>query len=555
MNYVEKKRIKLAQKCVYYGKYEYAELIISKLLQENSSDSELMLAIGKLYIGMANYNTALNFIKQSFESEKSIDTLKLLANVNMQCQNYEDAAIQFEELTKYEPTEEIYHNTIRAYQELDLYTEAIRMAKIAIEKFDDAQIISNLFFIYIICGMEKESIECCEELKRKFPNNPITYNSLAFLYEAIYNDYEQAKKYFLKAAKLGFMESYYNLGVCCKQSEDFAGAEKYLKKLISVKSDSKTDYQYTLGSVYLAQRKLRLGYKYYKERRSSRSLNYRNRNHLWDGKDYPNETLFVSSEQGFGDNIQFIRFLPFAAKKFKQVIYSADPSLYILLRNSFPPEKYPNIMIVPSGTVVRYHKFVLIMDLPYLLHMNFHNIPSKEYYLEANQDKQKYFKENYFNNDNIKIGLSWRAKGMGLRDAVYRTIDAPYYFKPLFDIQNVKYYSFQFGDIFDMCNKYPQITDITPDLITFDDTAAALKNLDILITVDTAIAHLAGALGVKTYLLLCHAPDWRWFDNDSKTEWYPSVKIIKQHDRKTWEDVSEKLYTSILEDIKNLSKI
>lgn len=554
MNFVETKRIKLAQKCVYYGKYEYAQLIINKLLEEDSTNPELLKEIGILYIGMQNYETACKFIRSSFDKEKSVEILKLLASVNMQCGHYEDAAIQYEELTKHEDTEEIYARCVEAYKQLDIYEESIRIAKIAVEKFKNASTLASLFFIYVVCGMEKESIECCNELKKNYPNNPITYNSLGFLYETIYNDYEEAKKYFLKATKLGFIEAYYNLGVCCKQSEDFVGAEKYLKKLIALKHTSSMDYNYTLGSVYMAQKKLRLGYKYYSNRQSSLQLTYRNRNHLWDGKDYPKETLFVSSEQGFGDNIQFVRYLPFVAKKFKKVIYSAPSILTELFQNSFPQDEYPNIEIIPQGTPIRYNKFALIMDLPYLLHQNFHNIPSKEHYLISNNEKEHLFKEKYFNNDDIKIGLCWRAKGMGIRDAVYRTIDAPYYFKDLFNIENAKYYSFQMGDIFDMNTKYPQITDVTEDISNFDDTAAALKNLDILITIDTALAHLAGALGVKTYLLLCHAPDWRWFDNTTKTEWYPSIKIIKQHDRKTWEDVSKQLVQDIKIDVKKLSK-
>ncbi|MCM1264943.1 MAG: hypothetical protein NC200_01985, partial [Candidatus Gastranaerophilales bacterium] len=252
------------------------------------------------------------------------------------------------------------------------------------------------------------------------------------------------------------------------------------------------------------------------------------------------------------DNIQFIRFLPEVAKKFKKLIYSVNENLIDLFQRSF--KNYENIEIVPNGQAVRYHKFALIMDLPYLLHLNFHNIPAEESYLVCNKTKQENFKEKYFNNKECKIGLCWRAKGMGLRDAVYRTIDAPYYYRKLFDLPNAKYYSFQMGDIFGMCEKYPEITDVTGDIKTFDDTAAELKNLDILITVDTALAHLAGALGVKTYLLLCHAPDWRWFENDKKTEWYPSVTIIKQQDRKTWEDVSEKLVEYISKDVENFKK-
>ena len=142
---------------------------------------------------------------------------------------------------------------------------------------------------------------------------------------------------------------------------------------------------------------------------------------------------------------------------------------------------------------------------------------------------------------------------MGLRDAVYRTIDAPYYFKNIMDLDNVEYYSFQMGDIFNMLDKYPKIIDLAPNFNTFADTAAALKNIDILVTVDTALAHLAGALGIKTYLLLCFAPDWRWFENDKKTEWYPNVTIIKQHDRRTWDDVAEVLTKSLKQDVEKMN--
>jgi hypothetical protein len=222
-----------------------------------------------------------------------------------------------------------------------------------------------------------------------------------------------------------------------------------------------------------------------------------------------------------------------------------------LFKHNFETEKYPNLEIVSVEERVKFNKYALMTDLPYLLHKTFHNIPSEESYIEASERNVELIRKNVFAKDkNLKIGLCWRAKGMGLRDAVYRTIDAPYYFKPIMDLPNVSYYSFQFGDIFDMCKKYPQITDLTNHINDFADTAGALKNIDILITVDTALAHLAGAMGIKTYLLLCHAPDWRWFDNDKKTEWYPSVTIIKQQDRKTWEDVSEKLTKYIKKEVK-----
>ena len=553
MNKLETKLIQLANKCIKFGKYEYVELIINKLLQSRGKNPEILRELGILSIKAGNKDRALAFIKNSFKIDKNVTTLRVLAELNYKIKHYEDAAIEFEELTKHIESEEMYHKCAIAYRELGLRDESLRISKLSVEKFDTPSSYAALFHNYIYFGMGSEARNCCDEIQKKFHNTPIAYNVKAFLYEAIDNDYDNAKRYFKKAAKLGLLDAYYNLGSCCKNSEDFKNAEIYLKKLISLKPNSAMDFNYTLGSVYMAQKKLRLGYKYYDNRTSATQAKLRNKNKMWDGKDCPNETLLVSAEQGYGDNIQFIRYLPIAAQKFRKVIYAAPKNVYALFKNSFG--KYSNIEIIPEGTAVRYNKFALIMDLPYIMKMSFYNIPSAKQYLICDKEKKEYFKTKYFTGEDcINMGLCWKASGMGLRDAMYRTIDAPYYFKTLLELPSVNYYSFQFGDIFNMYEKYPKITDLTPDIKTFDDTAAALKNLDVMITVDTAVAHLAGALGIKTYLLLCFAPDWRWFDNTSKTEWYPSIKIIRQKDRRTWEDVSKKLYEYVSGDIKKFTR-
>ena len=553
MNKLDTKLIQLANKCIKFRKYEYVEMIIKKLLQNRGNNPEVLREIGILFYKMGNKEAALTLVKRSFILEKSVKTLQLMAELNLECLNYEDAAIEFEELTKHVEEEEIYGKCIMAYQELGLRSEAVRIAKLAVERFNTPSIHTVLFHNYIYFGMGEEARECCKEIERKFPNTPAVYNSKAFLCEAIDNDYDNAKKYFKKAAKLGLIDAYYNLGSCCKNNEDFGNAEIYLKKLISLKPDSNMDYNYTLGSVYMAQRKLRLGYKYYYNRDHAKQVRIQNKNKMWDGKDYPDEILYVSAEQGLGDNMQFVRYLPLAAKKFKKVIYASPANIFELLKNSF--KKYPNIEIVLRGEVMRYNKLALIMDLPYIMKMTFHNIPYIKQYLTSDKEKQKYFNKEFFaGKTGLNIGLCWKANGMGLRDAMYRTIDAPYYFKHLFELSNINYYSLQFGDIFDLREKYPQIIDLTPEIKNFDDTAAALMNLDIMITVDTGVAHLAGALGIKTYLLLCHAPDWRWFDNTSKTEWYPSIRIIRQKDRRTWEDVSQKLYEYVSDDVKKYTR-
>lgn len=548
MNFQQKKLVELAYKCIYYGKYDYVKLVLTRLLQNNTSNSEVLSEISKIYIEMRRYDKALIYARHAFELEKNVESLESLANACNVNENYEDSAIMYEELTKYKKEEIVYILCMKAYMNLGLEEEGIRVLEEGVKEIPTAKMMGTLFFEYLLIGMDDKAKEWLDVLKEKFPNNAITENSLGFFYEASVNDYEEAKKHFLKSAKHGNFEAYYNLGVCCKHSEDFTSAEKYLKKLHSIKKRFNADYNYTLGSIYMAQRKMKLGYKYYSERSTKQTMNYREKRNYWDGKAYPDKVLYVLQEQGFGDNIQFSRFLPLVAEKFKKVYYSVDKSLYDLMKRSF--QKYKNIEIIPYGVFKPYHKFVMIMDIQNLLNISYHNIPLQPPYMISDEDKDYEYKIKHFRGEGLKIGLNWRAKGMGFRDAVYRTIDAPYYFKRLFELENNKYYSLQMNDIFGMCEKYPQIIDLENEIHSFDDTASLLKNLDILITVDTALAHLAGALGVKTYLLLCHAPDWRWFDNDTKTEWYQNVTIIRQQDRRTWEDVSQKLYEYILNDSK-----
>ena len=553
MNY--QREFIIAKNYLRTGHYDKVVEIINQLLEKYGNDPQLLFDMSLLLAGTGDYRSALKELNLSFELEKSYEKLEVLAELNMAIYNFSEAAIQYEELIKYKKEEKYYDNCVLAYTNLGFDEEAIRIGEMMVKDLpSEPDPYSKLAFLYMSAGMEKEAIECCETMEKLFHNHPSTYNLFGLLNETIYNDYEKAKTYYQKAAKLGFADAFYNLGVCCKQSEDFENAEKYLKKMIAMHPDTTMDYNFTLGSIYFALKKLRLGYKYYQNRRSVKKIKETNRFKLWDGKNYPKETLYIAAEQGFGDNINFVRYIPLTVKKFKKIYYSTRPELLELIKRSLPQEKYPNLEIITNKDSVKYDKFLPIMDLPFVLHQTFHNIPAKESYLVDDKRKTEMYKKNFFSNDSCKIGLCWRAKGMDIRDLVYRTIDAPYYFKDIMDLDNVQYYSFQTNDIFDMCEKYPQIKDLSPMFDSFDETASMIKNLDILITVDTAIAHLAGALGVKTYLLLCHAPDWRWFDNTEKTEWYPSVTIIKQQDRRTWEDVSKKLTKYIKADVKKFSK-
>lgn len=188
-------------------------------------------------------------------------------------------------------------------------------------------------------------------------------------------------------------------------------------------------------------------------------------------------------------------------------------------------------------------------DLPYKLKMDGGEFPFTNGYLTADFHKTETYRKNYFNTDKIKIGLCWEAGMTEWRDLIYRTVDISI-FIPLFEFENVQYYSLQFRPRTDDYKKYTGLIELGSTFKDFDDTAAALMNLDLLITVDTSVAHLAGALGVKTFMLLPTVSDWRWFDCTNKCDWYDSIKIFKQTDPASWEDVVERIKNSVSDLIK-----
>jgi ADP-heptose:LPS heptosyltransferase len=119
--------------------------------------------------------------------------------------------------------------------------------------------------------------------------------------------------------------------------------------------------------------------------------------------------------------------------------------------------------------------------------------------------------------------------------------------EPLFNIDNVQFYSFQVTDTFKGNEKYPQMINLAKGFKNFDDTAKAMKSLDLIISVDTSVAHLAGALGVKTFLMLPYTSDWRWFEDTKTTPWYDSVEIFKQIDPISWEQPIEDIICKLKE--------
>ena len=176
--------------------------------------------------------------------------------------------------------------------------------------------------------------------------------------------------------------------------------------------------------------------------------------------------------------------------------------------------------------------------MAYVLDIDFDNIPYAEGYLKS--------KGADIENKKLKVGLCWEAGSAGIRTMINRTINIKL-LEPILDLDNVQIYSFQVNDTLNGNEKYTQMINLAKDFKDFEDTAKALLAMDVVITVDTSVAHLAGALGVKTLLLLPFVSDWRWFNDTKNTPWYKSIEIFKQTDPISWEKPIEDIICKLKE--------
>ena len=265
---------------------------------------------------------------------------------------------------------------------------------------------------------------------------------------------------------------------------------------------------------------------------------------LWQGQQLPTQTLLLHAEQGLGDTLQFLRYVALAAERVQRVVLLVQASLTALV--VLPA----NVTLAHEGQRLPAFDFVCpLLSLPHLLDSHIRNIPLTIPYLQADTVRSRSW-EPRFSSPGLRVGLVWAGNPSHKNDA-NRSMDFSA-LKPLLALQGVQFYSFQVGvRSADLATLEPaiaaQVHDLAPSLLDFGDTAAALQHVDLLVCVDTSIAHVAGALGLPVWLLLPWMPDWRWLLERNDSPWYPSLRILRQPQYRDWASVIRTLTTDIQE--------
>ncbi|MDB5441159.1 MAG: glycosyltransferase [Caulobacteraceae bacterium] len=250
----------------------------------------------------------------------------------------------------------------------------------------------------------------------------------------------------------------------------------------------------------------------------------------WLGaEDISGKTLFVHWEQGLGDTLQFCRYLPLAAARGARVVFSCQDALRHLVASLGPPVELIGERAAPDA----YDYQTSLLSLPLAFGADLDSIPASPAYLRADAKRSQAWRRR-LGEEGFKIGIAWRGSPFGARRGYsFALADLA----PLASIPGVRLISLQKLDEAPPQAPMP-VEFLGPDFDAgpdaFADSAAVMANLDLVVTPDTAIAHLAGALGVPVWVALHKAPDWRYLLEREDSPWYPTMRLFRQAERDEW---------------------
>ena len=250
---------------------------------------------------------------------------------------------------------------------------------------------------------------------------------------------------------------------------------------------------------------------------------------LWDGRDIAEKSIFVHAEQGFGDALQFVRYVPLLAAKGARVTLECRPELQSLF------EKVEGVSrCLPLGADVGgFDVHAPLMSLPYLFGTSETSVPADVPYLTPPSGIVP--DPRLTRASGVKVGVVW--SGSPTRPDNYKRSCPLSAWGPILDVPGVKFFSLQVGHDHDQltgAEKASEVVDLGRGFGDFADTAAAVANLDMVISVDTSVLHLAGALGVTAFALLSQPTGFLWMDDRADSPWYPSLRLFRQTTPGDW---------------------
>jgi tetratricopeptide (TPR) repeat protein len=430
------------------------------------------------------------------------------------------------------------NNLGNALRETGRPQEAIAEYQLALRgKPDFAEVLNNLSNAYRDVGRFGEAVESARKAITLKPGYAGALNNLGNGLKEL-GQFTEAGAAYAEALAFqpNYSDAYYNIGNLEKEKGDLDAAVKAYERALQMRPQFPSA-RWNLGLTLLLKGDYERGWDAYEARwdvaklPADRGL----AKPLWDGGELNGKRIVLHAEQGLGDTIQFIRYAPLLQKMGGHVYALVSPDLERLFKGQPGIEK----LLVDEFTLPKIDVHCPMLTAPRLMKTTVETIPADVPYLNADASLVAKWKEQLDRQGDgkRKIGLVWAGRPENQRDR--RRTMALEQFAPLSQTTDIQLFSLQKGDAARQAGAPPvgmNLINLAPQLTDFAETAAAIMNLDLVISVDTAVAHLAGALGRPVWTMIPFSPDWRWLLKRTDSPWYPTMRLVRQHEWGKWDD-------------------
>lgn len=517
----------------------------------------------------ADKDTQIKIVKEITTTKIAfLNKLNSLAKKYMNEENFEKAIICLTEVVRYWSDNALclidYIKCLNKIGQIELMNKMINQLLLVLPK-EDSKLDKKVAFMYEQIGEYDKAIEFFKKFLENTPQEKISYNDYSILsgyYYAKYDDTHDIKycdetiKYLKIANNLKPNDKHIirNILYTANVMNDYETQKECLDKLLGFTPVEDMDL-FHKAITGIKQKNIKDFYKYYDTRFTREDApawfpNVGNKP-IWRGEDLSDKTLLVHFEQGFGDTFLMTGFIPKLAKLAKKVIYVVQNHLQSIISESFSSVKNLEILPIQADvTKLDFDYYIPTMSIPSALNLPIEELSFDSQYIFANPELTEEFKKRFFNNDKLKVGLSFAGNKKITGNIHLKDIPVSE-FLPLDNIEGIELYSLA-KDLTEKDfagfknNKVNILADYMHD---FNYTASIVDNCDIIISADNVILNLAGSMNKKTFGLFNWYYEYRWYDLTSEDcGWFKSVKPFVNPKMDDWKSSISKL----TEEIKHL---
>lgn len=477
---------------------------------------------------------------------------------------HDNRGIALAGLQRFEEAIEEYQRAIQldpvgtgAFTNLGVAYAALRQFDLAFASYEkalelspnDAAIYTNLGAAYADLRQFDQALAAYKNALRLNPESSETYNNLGKVYME-QQDFVRAREAYEKALVLDptCPDPYINLGLVYANQRQFDQAFAFYQQALQIDPNN-TNAKLNQSFGLLALGDYQTGWRAYESRNDLRRRPRVFSKPLWLGQeDISNATILVHAEQGLGDTLQFCRYVDLLAQRCRQVFLLVQKPLARICQTLASKP----IVLTDDDALPEFDVHCPLMSLPLAFGTTVATIPASVPYLHSDSEKVAYWRSKLESCSGLRVGLVWNG---GFRPdqpelwGLNARRNIPLAKLQGLSIPRVEFFSLQKGkeaeaELHELHKNgwdRPNIVDYVSELVDYTDTAALIENLDLVISVDTSVVHLAGALGKPVWILNRYDSCWRWFVDKTDSPWYPTAKIYNQPAMGDWDSVIVKV--------------